>query len=267
MNEQEVVQYSSERMKELLADRRFQSERYQIRSKALLTQLSPEHVSSVRFTFDEDKIWRNCQYLVSVGTRLMEYDVSYKKMVLDAVKEVAETFEFLSQIAESRDRMDALINAALLYQVAGYQANAVCLSRLFSIAKIDEKTSLPELYQNLLLRTIKLYLGKNVPELRNRALEARRILEDTEPRLVDALRQGIARPEDTMQLAANLHLHNGMRGMTDYCLFGHEKYFQDLTSEMKESITLFSNYGDVKNAVITSILNTSLLMFHERSTW
>ena len=267
MNEQELIEYSSSRIKELLADRRFQSERYQIRSKALLTQLSPEHVSSVRFTFDEAKIWRNCQYLVSAGSRLLTYDASYKKMVLDALKEVAETFEFLSQVAESRDKADALLNAALLYQVAGYQANAICLSRLLSPKTVDEKLPLLELYQRLLLRAIRLYLGKRVPGLRTQSIEAQRILKNTELRLVDALRAGEARLDETLQLAANLHLHNGMKGFGDYCLFGDEKYFQSLMDEVGESMTLFSNYGDVRNSVITSVLKTSLTMFHERSTW
>jgi len=267
LSEQELIEYSSSRIKELLADRRFQSERYQIRSKALLTQLSPEHVPAIRFTFDEAKIWRNCQYLISSGSRLLTYDASYKKMVLDALKEAAETFEFLSQVTESRDKADALLNAALLYQVAGYQANSICLSRLLSSKTIDEKLPLLELYQHLLLRALRLYLGKRVLELRVRSIEAQRTLKNTEARLIDALRKGEARPEDTLQLAANLHLHNGMKGLGDYCLFGDEKYFQSVTDEAAKSTTLFSNYGDVRNSVIMSVLNTSLTMFHERSTW
>src|SRR5438128_453179 len=113
---------------ELANNRGFQAEVAQIRAKAVLTELirkPPEY----RWTYIPNRVVKN---LAAVSHDIQLFAARSPGSVQDLERPAlrfAHAWESLSILQEGATRSAALLNAAAAYEIAGYQANAACLTR------------------------------------------------------------------------------------------------------------------------------------------
>src|SRR6201988_1241237 len=79
-------------------------------------------------TFNEQYLWRKALNLSSNACFLIK-ESAEKDLAIRALKESAEIYEYLHSITKEYDVEYLLILSALCYDIAGYQANALCLIR------------------------------------------------------------------------------------------------------------------------------------------
>ena len=106
----------------------FQIEAAQIQAKALLSEVA-EQVPSYKWSYIAQRVIRN---LVRVTFELQNLSIENVEQINDlssAARQFALIWESLAQLRESTTRNTALINAAVNYELAGYQANALCIAK------------------------------------------------------------------------------------------------------------------------------------------
>jgi len=111
----------------LAADRGLLQELAQIRAKATLAEVLGT-APDFRWRYEADRVVRNLAVLhLALAT---EADGEADPRLAESARVAAQAWESLAALAERVDRPTALMNAALQYEIAGYQANATCVARL-----------------------------------------------------------------------------------------------------------------------------------------
>ena len=111
---------------ELLELPRFRNELAQVGARAALAALDVE--SSVRWRYRAERVIRN---LGAISQAVFdESPVNGAASARSAALAVAQGWEHLAALGERIHPSAALLNSALFYEVAGYQANATCLARM-----------------------------------------------------------------------------------------------------------------------------------------
>ena len=138
MNKEEYIAYLEENLESLLQEYLFNNYKNQL----IARKLSAAFNSS----YSEAYLWDKAIYLSSNGCIVLDAGTN-RRLAIRSLKEAAEIFENLSLISEEYDRSYCLILASLCYDIAGYQANAFCLTR-----KVNEYSFISEDPIELLLR-------------------------------------------------------------------------------------------------------------------
>lgn len=113
----------------LLADPRFQGEAAQIEAKALLSRIADE-IPDYSWSYVIHRMLRNMVFAgVELDNLVQQQPDELDHKTLGARK-LALIWESLAQLREGTDRKTALVNAAVNYEIAGYEANATCIARL-----------------------------------------------------------------------------------------------------------------------------------------
>ena len=116
------------RMEKLLADPGFQNELAQVRSKATLQAIG-DIETSPRWTYIANRFSRNsAAAMYALETEAIK-DPSSAGVHEHQARQVALAWESLARLTEDTTRPVALLNAALSYELAGYQANATYLAK------------------------------------------------------------------------------------------------------------------------------------------
>lgn len=123
----------------------------QLNAKALLRELSASE-EDIKWSYNSAQIIKNIS--------LASYDV--RKISLTAPElteevrnysyDLARAWESLSYLQENVSRETAILNSAICYELAGYQANSVCLMKKIYRREFDDRPDLPSITINFLLR-------------------------------------------------------------------------------------------------------------------
>ena len=127
----------------LLADPGYQNELAQVRAKATLQAIG-EATPPPRWTYVGRRFARNSAAAVYALEALAIHDPSGVEQFKDEARRVALAWENLAKLGEGLSRPLALLNAALAYELAGYQANATYLAREV-LPRLDADVQ-PDLY-------------------------------------------------------------------------------------------------------------------------
>jgi ERCC4-related helicase len=117
----------------LAGDREFQREIAALRAKATFKELLGA-APDFRWPFTAERAVRNATALHLLLRRLTP-DVESLHDVAVAARVTAQAWEGLATLEDHTSRAGALINAAVAYEIAGFQANAACLARLVTDAR------------------------------------------------------------------------------------------------------------------------------------
>jgi superfamily II DNA helicase RecQ len=112
----------------IAADPLFQVEVAQIRARATLTELLGE-APPYRWTYIAPRVVRNAAAALFDLERLALSDPAALPAYTNEALQYAYVWESLAMLEEATTRDAALLNAAAAYDLAGYQANAVCIAR------------------------------------------------------------------------------------------------------------------------------------------
>ncbi len=117
------------RMEAVLTDPGFQNELGQVRSKATLRAIG-DSGTSPRWTYVVNRFSRNsAAALYALESSALTNPDSSLGHDQERSRQLALAWESLARLDEGVTRPTALINAALAYELAGYQANAAYLAK------------------------------------------------------------------------------------------------------------------------------------------
>lgn len=116
------------RVNELVTDPTFANQWAQVRSKHLLASVAPDVVGEINYTYSPARLIRNATSVLQSVLTLLESNGSLTSLS-DSLRRTAEAMEYLANLGEGGRSATTRNIAAGLYQLAGYEANSLCLAR------------------------------------------------------------------------------------------------------------------------------------------
>lgn len=233
----------------LAKDVGFRSELSALRAKATLKELlgqPPEY----NWPDSPERTIRNATALHLAVRTEAEQRPDLAADLRAAARISAQAWESIAGLEELSHRSTALINAAVGYELAGYQANASCLARLSaSTASWSVEPTFAGMVAAFLQRLF-LRIVTTSPELLH------------EPD-VDVL-------ESREQLLRKMSSALGVRGIADasrYFLSGNEDHLSSADEALMMAVDGFVAVGDIHQVNLASNLRALLPFMRERSTW
>jgi len=228
-------------------DRGFAAEAAQIRAKALLGEVTTEEVI-VRWTYVVPRVIRNL-VAASVAAEALSTSSSGNdglRHFQEQTRSLASVWEALAQLEEGTSRDTALLNAAVQYELAGYQANAACLAR-----RVQTETSrVPTL-----LELVTLFLRRQLVKLRRRAAIA--IAPRPEVTEIDELADALA-----TGLTAR-----GFKTLSEALLAGRTDLYAPALEDLARGQRIFAELGQAQHANLVRSILSLVPVIRCRSTW
>ena len=248
MNASEHIDLQS-RMQTILADPGFQNELAQVRSKATSNAIG-DLDRLPRWTYVANRFSRNlAAALYALEANSLSDSGDNSEHNRERARQLALAWESLARLGEGAAKPVALLNAALAYELAGYQANAAYLAR--EISPAVDSDSRPDV-QSLAASFIQ-----------------RRLIATTW--LVERL---LRKPPDPNQPLDDLSLELGEVVLADalsracrFFLRGDLSAYRESVEMLRESRTIFDSLGAPLHANAAYGLESVLPQMVRRSTW
>ena len=159
--------------------------------------------------------------------------------------ESARLWEALGRLGQHSTKVNALANAATLYEIAGYQANAATLARELLPPARNRQTRLLEEYVALFLQ---------------RRYIALRLEPDTN------LDESLGEDEFTRQMT-RVGALRGMQAAASYFMSGSSGAYESAIKLLDASIAASAEIGDVGETNLVRGIRSVLPVMYSRSTW
>ena len=202
-----ISQTFAERLREAVvsagSDQSYLNNWAQLRSKHLLASISPVSIENIGYTYSPTQLVRRTTAILQRAMRLAEHQ-PLDSDTSRGLRYAAEVFEYLADLNEGPGRATSLLLSAALFQLAGYAANSLCISR--GIALTPLPTSLTfDMGGKLLDRGLCLVLQRRFVRLLRDARDANARYQSSEDAFIELLRSHDAAPEAAVTLpVANL---------------------------------------------------------------
>lgn len=226
----------------------FQSEVAQIRAKALLKEITGQ-IPPYKWSYIAGRVIRNISAATFSLEVLSQKDSGKLKELETASRQLALVWESLAKLAERTTGTTALMNAAITYELAGYQANAACLARKIgrnyyeiNAPKIEELASL--FLQRLFLQV--LILGSRLRK---------------EPKVENVTQYQL------LEAVATASAGEAFAGASRYFLNGDEGTLAQAERLFDESQRSLASLGFVEESNLVRSLRSLLPTMKMRATW
>jgi helicase len=222
----------------------FQSEAAQIQAKALLTEIS-ERLPPYNWTYIAHRIVRNLALATFDIVNFSEIAPDSSEDIATAARKFALVWESLAKLGESTSRETALLNAAINYELAGYQANAMAIAKQLRRSENRSRLALMGRF----------FLERRFHQLRGRAREslAEPRGERSELGVVESLALGLASRAYTEALP--------------FFLAGVESGLERAFQTFIHAEQVYASLGLVEDANLVRNLASLLPTMKARSTW
>lgn len=217
----------------------------QVASKSLLKEIT-DQIPEYSWTYVEEYLTRNALTLSSmIENATIESPETVEKLKNSTVR-LAALWECISRLNEETPKNMALINAAVLYELAGYQANASCLSKAYC---------------------------KNTADTNVLGYESGLMLQRLFFKLKQVCAEQIKEPKeqtDDLSLKKKLGIAIASIGFTkfiDYFLDGNESHMNEAIKNIDESEKLFSMLGFIEESNLLHSIRSLLPIMKSKSTW
>lgn len=232
----------------LVQDRGFQVEAAQIQAKALLSEIVGV-LPAYNWTYIPQRIIRN----ITIATFELETIAGDDPADIDALSaaawSLALAWEALAKLGESTTQETALLNTAINYELAGYQANASCIAKRLIAPQPVETVS-------LMTRMGALFLQR-----RFRQMFELTKLAQVEPRGVQGISTSLV---ETMAVAL---AGNAFFQAAQFFLWGDVHAIERATTIFKDSERLFATLNLVEYANLVRGIRSLLPTMQRRATW
>jgi len=232
MNKNEYLEDLAGGVDTTLQDRRFNNYKKQLAARKLSADFQR--------SYTEEYLWNRAIYLSSNGCILLD-NVENKRLAIKSLKEAAEIFENLSSIGENYDQNYCLILAALCYDFAGYQANALCLTRNIDQYILEGTNDIEIAGDNYIISQIHKILLKKI-------FYGRANIDRTE-------------------IEANLGIHLFNKAITNWyesILNGSNNSYEE---DINQAYLYFLNAQNVHISHLLFLLRSRIRIYSERSIW
>ena len=232
------------RMEKLLADPGFQNELAQVRSKATLQAIG-DIETSPRWTYIANRFSRNsAAAMYALETEAIK-DPSSAGVHEHQARQVALAWESLARLTEGTNKPVALLNAALSYELAGYQANAAYLAK-----EVGDDSELG------VLLLVASFLQRRLITTQQAADQILRNQPDPEL------------PLDTLAFElGGVLLGDSLSKACRFFLNGDQSSIDEALKLLAESANLFGSIGAPLQANITYGVQAVLPLMKRRSMW
>ena len=161
--------------------------------------------------------------------------------------QIALIWEGLSKLEESTKKDTALINAAVAYEIAGFQANAACLAKQIKIPEDTNRPSIAQLSSTFLQRLFlkEIILCKNARK---------------EPPIDDPA-------TDVLNSIAVAIASDGFANASKYMLNGNDNSLSKAIESFNDAIGCFSDLGSIQEANLVRHVRSLLPIICKRSIW
>ena len=175
----------------------------QLRSKHLLASISPVAIESIGYTYSPTQLVRRTTAILQRAMRLAEYQPPDSE-TSHGLRYAAEVFEYLAALDEGPGRATSLLLSAALFQLAGYAANSLCISRGITLTSLPNTLTF-DMDGKLLDRGLFLVLQRRFVRLLREARNANIQYRGSEDAFINLLRSHDAAAEAAVTLPiANL---------------------------------------------------------------
>jgi helicase len=222
----------------------FQREVAQVRAKAVLAEILDE-VPAYNWTYSPTRLVRN-----SVGASLAleaaPASVQRDAWSIPALR-LARLWESLAKIHEGVSTETAILNAAVSYEYAGYQANAACLARAVPVEHDEDRPRFEQL--------VALFLRRWLVRLRLEADIAAR-----EPDIDSG-------PDQVLGAVALALAGGGLSDAAKFLLGGNVDAYDRAVDRLREAQRAYSELAAPAEANLAGMLASLLPLLRVRSTW
>jgi replicative superfamily II helicase len=234
------------KIRDLHGNASFQLDVAQITAKALLDEVSDEK-PEIEWKYIPGTIIRNVSAATFALETLCMTDIRSLRDLEIPARQIAQTWEALSKLEEKTSRNTALLNAAIDYELAGYQANSRCLARNIgrSFSNIDTPT-----FEEI----ASAFLQRLFIQVRMLSFALQKEPESIAP---DQIFKTIA-----IGIAAE-----GFSEACKFFLIGDEKGLSNAIKAFSEAEKNFASLGLVREANLARGIESLLPMMHHRSIW
>ena len=198
----ELLAGATERLNSSLQDPSLSNNWAQVRSKHLLNSVDPEVASRINFTYSTPRLKRVATSALHTALLVLKTDPPALRQLSESLRRAAEVMEYLADLPGETRHVTTRIIAAGLYQLAGYEANSMCIARDLPLAPLPRTGDIPRL-ADVLDRWTVLALRRQLLRLRveTEAIAQRR--EYLEQRWIESADEGDS-GERLVDLAAAL---------------------------------------------------------------
>lgn len=233
----------------LVNDLGFQSEVAQLQAKALIQELTKQ-VPAYRWTYIPSRVIRNLTFVTLQLEKLARRNLSLLSTLETPARKVALVWEALALLEEGTTRNAALMNAAVNFELAGYQANAMCLAK--QIAKLEDPQEVGEVSIAYLTALF----------LQRRFLRLKQLAEgfQQEP---PPDQQG----SEFLKSVARALTSTAFLDATRYFLRGDPDALQRADETLDETLEFFTSLHIVQETNLIHSLKSLLPVMQQRSTW
>ncbi len=232
----------------LAQDRGFLIEAAQVQAKALLSEMTGT-VPAYDWTYISSRLVRNISMSTFELRQLAQLDPDSINDLNLAARKFALVWQALAELRESTTKDTALLNAAVNYELAGYEANAMCIAR--QIAPVQDELGRPPLP-----RICSLFLQRRFIKLRDLAGQ-------TQAEPVDIENDSAALVE---QMGSAL-VGRGLLSAIQFFLRGDEPALEEAIRIFEDSTRFFVDLNWVEATNLTQSLRSLLPVMARRSTW
>ncbi|MHA1949469.1 MAG: DEAD/DEAH box helicase [Candidatus Thorarchaeota archaeon] len=235
-----------DRINNLFSDPIFALSLKQIQAKSMLHELKQD-TSQILWKYDVQTLTRNLA-AASYGIESISFENALPLIEKKIIRQLAIAWESLAKLEEGFDRISSLMNSAIMYELAGYQANAVCLARL-----IHNNIQNPQ--DQMLEFLTSSFIQRLLIQHRFDNLEYRK---GTHPKELD-------QPFTINNLI--LYYSEALFTLSDYFLTGNEKSYEHGYNLVASSLEMFNNIGALKESNLVFGILSLLEVMKTRSTW
>lgn len=236
------------KMESLINNEVFQRETAQIRAKALFKEVIGE-IPDYKWRYLISRLVRNIMAInFGLETLSVEMPVVLEELQ-NEVKQFALLWESLAKLEEGVNYSTALLNAAVTYEIAGYQANAACLARgLERKLFITEDPKISDFTSAFLQRYM---------------LEIRRMASITKKYLTY---EKVATSDYLKKIALAI-AGEGFESSGRFFLTGNEEHLDKAVVSYEKSEEIYSSLGAIVESNIIRSIKSLLQLMKLRSTW
>ncbi len=229
-------------------DKGFRVEVAQVQTKALLTEIA-EQMPQYNWSYISKRVVRNATAATFELEHIARRNPDAIPELSKAAKRLALLWEALAKLQESTTRETALLNAAVNYELAGYQANAGCIAKQIRVNILsDERPSI--------VGMTKLFLQRRFIQLLDFAKRSK-----AQPQI-----EGKLTPDIIEALAVALTAH-AFSAVVQFFLAGDEQSFKKGIKTFDDSRQLLSLINSVEESNLVRSISSLLPTMQKRATW
>ncbi|MHC1761757.1 MAG: DEAD/DEAH box helicase [Negativicutes bacterium] len=198
-------------------------------------------------TYDEKLLWNSALQLTTLSSQVLDNEPKYT-CANNALYFAAQIYETFSEVSVSYDKHFCMVLAALCYDISGYQANALCLTReIYKLNDIEDDLGRLE---NCYLELVQLFLQKKLGKMQKMIPLYAGILETT--RLEEADRKPF------------LEFFTAMDNLCVYLLTGSES---KIAEHLQLATQGFFFNGNILFSRVNQLMETRYKLLRTQSIW